>query len=127
MKELMKTLKSKYRGHRNYYGVIGNKHLLDSFEHFANGIVFKWLNRRSQRRSYNGAGFRQSLRHYGLEEENIEKIATWKLLSDFASCAEASCVEEPGAGKPHAGICEGAARATGGSTLTAEIKNKLKN
>jgi group II intron reverse transcriptase/maturase len=75
MKELMKTLKSKYRGHRNYYGVIGNKHLLDSFEHFANGIVFKWLNRRSQRRSYNWTGFRQALRHYGLEEENIEKIA----------------------------------------------------
>jgi hypothetical protein len=75
MKELMKTLKSKYRGHRNYYGVVGNRHLLDSFEHFANGIVFKWLNRRSQRRSYNWAGFRQALRHYGLEEENIEKIA----------------------------------------------------
>jgi len=75
MKELMKTLKSKYRGHRNYYGVVGNKHLLDSFVHFANGIVFKWLNRRSQRRSYNWTGFRQALRHYGLEEENIEKIA----------------------------------------------------
>lgn len=75
MKELMKTLKSKYRGHRNYYGVVGNKHLLDSFEHFATGIVFKWLNRRSQRRSYNWQGFRQALIRYGLGEENIEKIA----------------------------------------------------
>jgi group II intron reverse transcriptase/maturase len=75
MKELMKTLKSKYRGHRNYYGVIGNKHLLDSFEYFANGMVFKWLNRRSQRRSYNWQGFRQALRYYGLEEVKIEKIA----------------------------------------------------
>ena len=28
--------------------------------------------------------------------------------SEFPTCAEASCVEEPGAGKPHAGICEGA-------------------
>ncbi|MEW6709546.1 MAG: group II intron reverse transcriptase/maturase [Candidatus Riflebacteria bacterium] len=75
MKELMKTLKSKYRGHRNYYGVIGNKNLLDSFVFFANGIVFKWLNRRSQRRSYNWEGFRQAIKHYGLEEEKIEKIA----------------------------------------------------
>ncbi|PKL46145.1 MAG: hypothetical protein CVV42_17455 [Candidatus Riflebacteria bacterium HGW-Riflebacteria-2] len=75
MKEMMKTLISKYRGHRNYYGVVGNKNLLDSFVFFANGIDFKWLNRRSQRRSYNWEGFRQAIRHYGLEEENIEKIA----------------------------------------------------
>lgn len=75
MKEVMKTLKSKYRGHRNYYGVIGNKHLLDSFVYFANEIVFKWLNRRSQRRSYNWQGFRQALRRYGIEEQNIEKCA----------------------------------------------------
>lgn len=75
MKDLMKALKSKYRGHRNYYGVVGNKNLLDSFVFFANGIVFKWLNRRSQRRSYNWEGFRQAIRHYGLEEEKIEKIA----------------------------------------------------
>ena len=75
MKELMKTLKSKYRGHRNYYGVVGNKNLLDSFVFFANGIVFKWLNRRSQRKSYNWEGFRQAIKYYGLEEEKIEKIA----------------------------------------------------
>ena len=75
MKELMKTLKSKYRGHRNYYGVVGNKNLLDSFVFFANGIVFKWLNRRSQRKSYNWESFRQAIKYYGLEEEKIEKIA----------------------------------------------------
>jgi len=75
MKELMKTLKSKYRGHRNYYGVVGNKNLLDSFFFVANGIVFKWLNRRSQRKSYNWESFRQAIKYYGLEEEKIEKIA----------------------------------------------------
>ena len=38
--------------------------------------------------------------------------------------ADASCVEEPGAGILHAGICEGAARATGGSTSTTSNRSR---
>ena len=57
-------LNMKLRGHYNYYGVIGNiKRLVDYF----NGVMrllFKWLNRRSQRRSFNFKGFRELCKHF---------------------------------------------------------------
>ena len=46
---LMKTLRSKYRGYWNYYGVIGNHSSLKVFYYQTTRILFKWLNRRSQR------------------------------------------------------------------------------
>jgi len=64
IRELMRSLKAKYQGHRNYYAVIGNSRRVSSFEHFGNSIVLKWLNRRSQRRSYNWAGFQNLLRQF---------------------------------------------------------------
>ena len=61
---IFKRLNMKLRGYYNYYGVIGNmKRLLDYF----NGVIrllFKWLNRRSQRRSYNYRGFRELCKHF---------------------------------------------------------------
>jgi 8-oxo-dGTP pyrophosphatase MutT (NUDIX family) len=34
-------------------------------------ILFKWLNRRSQRRSYNWQGFDELLEHYKIERPRI--------------------------------------------------------
>jgi hypothetical protein len=51
--KLMKTLRAKYRGYWNYYGVIGNYDSLQTFYYRTARILFKWLNRRSQRLSYN--------------------------------------------------------------------------
>jgi group II intron reverse transcriptase/maturase len=39
------------RGHIQYYGVSGNSRAVAGYVYFATGLVFKWLNRRSQRRS----------------------------------------------------------------------------
>jgi hypothetical protein len=49
----MATLRAKYRGYWNYYGVIGNFAGLRKFQYRTERILFKWLNRRSQRKSYN--------------------------------------------------------------------------
>ena len=61
---IFKRLNMKLRGHYNYYGVIGNiKRLLDYF----NGVMrllFKWLNRRSQRKSFNFKGFGEVYKHF---------------------------------------------------------------
>jgi hypothetical protein len=57
LKAIMKTLKSKLRGYYQYYGVIMSSHSLWAFYNQAMRIVFKWLNRRSQRRSYNWGQF----------------------------------------------------------------------
>lgn len=39
------------RGHIQYYGVSGNSRGVASYIYFATRYLFKWLNRRSQKRS----------------------------------------------------------------------------
>ena len=47
---LMKTLRSKLSGYRNYYGVRGNVEMLNRFNYQCRRLLHKWLNRRSQKR-----------------------------------------------------------------------------
>lgn len=47
------------RGHIQYYGVSGNSRGVSSYVYFATRYLFKWLNRRSQRRSLNWKRFGQ--------------------------------------------------------------------
>jgi len=53
LKVLFERLNAKLRGHYNYYGVCGNYASLAEFFGRAMRILKKWLDRRSQRRSYN--------------------------------------------------------------------------
>ena len=48
---------AKLRGHIHYYGVSFNSRALQTFRKKAARILFKWLNRRSQRRSFNWKQF----------------------------------------------------------------------
>ena len=48
---ILNTLGQKLQGHWNYYGVSGNAEMLYRYYWKVRRIVFKWLNRRSQRRS----------------------------------------------------------------------------
>lgn len=68
---LFRRLKAKLRGYYNYYGVFGNYDSLKQFFEQMKRILFKWLNRRSQRRSYNKKGFAQLLEHYQVEQPRI--------------------------------------------------------
>ena len=52
-KFLFMKLNRKLQGYYNYYGVRGNYKSLNSFVYRAWQLLYKWLNRRSQRRSYN--------------------------------------------------------------------------
>ena len=61
---IMEKLRTKLQGHYNYYGVSGNCDMLRSFYHQTCRIVFKWLNRRSQRKSCNWHGFREMLEYF---------------------------------------------------------------
>jgi len=62
--ETMKTLASKYRGYWNYYGVRGNSKSLEQFFQQTRRILHKWLNRRSQKKSYTAHGFERLLRRF---------------------------------------------------------------
>jgi len=67
----MMKLRTKYRGYWNYYGVIGNYDSLMTFYYHTVRILFKWLNRRSQRLSYNWAGFKDLLKQFKIPAPRI--------------------------------------------------------
>jgi RNA-directed DNA polymerase len=62
--ELFLELNSKLRGYYNYYGIIGNFASLRQFYEQVRRILFKWLNRRSQRRSFTWEEFERCWERY---------------------------------------------------------------
>lgn len=71
LKEIMATTNRKLIGHYNYYGITDNTKSLGLFKQEIGKILFKWLNRRSQRKSYNWDKFKQMLKYYPLAEPKI--------------------------------------------------------
>ena len=71
VKEWFKELKPKLQGYYNYYGVSGNFESLQQFFEEAMQILRKWLNRRSQRTSYNWEGFRALIEHFQVPRPRI--------------------------------------------------------
>jgi group II intron reverse transcriptase/maturase len=62
MKEGWKIFKAKMRGHIQYYGVSHNIEKVNTFLYRATKILFKWLNRRSQRKSFTWEKFQLFMR-----------------------------------------------------------------
>jgi group II intron reverse transcriptase/maturase len=71
VKDWFKELKPKLQGYYNYYGVSGNYASLQQFFGEAMQILRKWLNRRSQRKSYSWEGFRQLIEHFQVPRPRI--------------------------------------------------------
>jgi RNA-directed DNA polymerase len=63
---IWKLAQSKIRGHINYYGYAMNNLKLNHFYNEAIKSLFKWLNRRSQKRSYSWEGFEERLKNLPL-------------------------------------------------------------
>jgi RNA-directed DNA polymerase len=74
--EQVKLLNVKLRGYYNYYGVRGNYASLDKFFYQVRRLHLKWLNRRSQRHSYNWAGYDELMQHFALAQPRIVARAT---------------------------------------------------
>ncbi len=70
-KKLFAKLNSKLRGYYNYYGVRGNYDSLYDFYYHVTRILFKALNRRSQRRSYSWKGFAELIKAFKLPQPRI--------------------------------------------------------
>ena len=71
IKRIVVMLNSKYRGYFNYYGVIGNSKGLNEFYGTSLKILHKWMNRRSQRRSFNWGEFKKKMNWYGLIKPRV--------------------------------------------------------
>jgi group II intron reverse transcriptase/maturase len=68
---IFKRLNAMLRGHYNYYGVIGNMKMMLKYFNGVIRLLFKWLNRRSQRKSYNYKGFRELCKHFNVLRPRI--------------------------------------------------------
>jgi RNA-directed DNA polymerase len=64
IREIIEKLNKKLRGYYEYYGMIGNSRSLREFFNKLEIILKKWLNRRSQRKSYTWEGFREMIKQY---------------------------------------------------------------
>lgn len=73
---LFSEINSKLRGYYNYYGLAGNSKALGSFFYWAKVNLLKWLNRRSQRKSYNWQAFNDLIKHFNLAKPRIIKRPT---------------------------------------------------
>lgn len=71
LKELWKTYQAKLRGHIQYYGVSFNIGGVQKFCFEATKIVFKWINRRSQKKSFSWEKFMMFQKHYPLPRAKI--------------------------------------------------------
>ena len=68
----MTTTKKKLIGHYNYYGINDNIRDIRKFSYCINKLLYKWLNKRSQRKSYTIWQFKQMLEVYRLPKPTIK-------------------------------------------------------
>lgn len=75
--ELHKHLCRILKGYYNYFGFAGNFATLNKFDYAVRVMWFKWLNRRSQRKSFNWVEFTELLNRHPLPKPRIMKGYSW--------------------------------------------------
>ncbi len=71
LKQIWTTYAAKLEGHIQYYGVSFNTVQVKKFIYAATRILFKWLNRRSQRKSFNWEQFNRFIQANPLPKAKI--------------------------------------------------------
>jgi hypothetical protein len=67
----MNLMRVKMLGHYRFYGVSDNIRMLNQFYYETRRLLFKWLNRRSQRKSFDWDKFVLFLARYPLPKPRI--------------------------------------------------------
>ncbi|UWG99209.1 group II intron reverse transcriptase/maturase [Dehalobacter sp. DCM] len=60
--EIFKQVKAKLEGHYRYYGITDNSRMLGKYRYEVTKTIFKWMNRRSQKRSFDYDRFNKYLK-----------------------------------------------------------------
>ena len=58
---MLRAARRRVIGHLDYYAITDNSERCSYYVYRTTRILFKWLNRKSQRRAYTWAGFNQAL------------------------------------------------------------------
>ena len=69
--EMIKQINIKLRGHYQYYGITDNGYMISLFMRCTDKLLWKWLNRRSERRSYTSEEFTVMLKQNPLLQPKI--------------------------------------------------------
>ena len=73
LERFVPELNRKVQGFRNYFALSGNSRSVSRiFDHILESL-YKWLNRRSQRKSYTWFGMKKMLRHYQFQVMRVRK------------------------------------------------------
>lgn len=79
--EFFRRLNARLRGHYNYYGIRGNSRSLFCFYRWAIACAFKWLNRRSWRRSYTWEQFKRVLEFVSIARPRITEVTRLRVFA----------------------------------------------
>jgi group II intron reverse transcriptase/maturase len=71
--EMLRQAKVRVMGHLGYYAITDNSARCASYLYYVRRILFKWLNRKSQRKAYTWEGYQQALNWVGWPKPNIRK------------------------------------------------------
>jgi RNA-directed DNA polymerase len=71
--EMLRQAKIRVGGHLSYYAITDNSERCSSYLYHVTNILFKWLNRKSQCRTYTWKGYRQALKWVGWPKPYIRK------------------------------------------------------
>ena len=69
--EMIRQINIKLRGHYQYYGITDNGYSISLFKRCVNKLLWKWLNRRSERKSYNSEEFTEMIKQNPLLQPKI--------------------------------------------------------
>ena len=71
--EMLRQARARVIGHLSYYAITDNLERGSYYVYRATRIVFKWLNRKSQRKAYTWESFIQDLAWVGWPEPRVRK------------------------------------------------------
>lgn len=71
LKEIWPLIALKLQGHYNYYGLSGNFMSINRFYQKTSYLTYKWMNRRSQKKTWNWRTFHQYLSRYPLPRPKL--------------------------------------------------------
>ncbi|NIO75186.1 MAG: group II intron reverse transcriptase/maturase [Armatimonadetes bacterium] len=71
--QMLRKARIRVLGHLSYYAITDNLERCSYYVYRAKRILLKWLNRKSQRKTYTGAGFNQALAWVNWPEARVRK------------------------------------------------------
>jgi group II intron reverse transcriptase/maturase len=86
LRDIVATLKRKLQGYWNYYCVIGNSERTSAYSYEVVQLVYKWLNRRSQRKSFTAESFKAAWERWQMPQPRVNEKPLPKSARQIQPC-----------------------------------------